>query len=768
MEQERNFKLKTQDKTIDYSKFIDRLLTYTGLLDPDGIVLMVNRTVLEISGLSYGDVIGRYLPDIWWWSYDPEVQARIRQHIKKAQGGETVISQEKMRTAGGYVDIRFSLRPVFDANGRLVYAVAEGWDITGLHDTKNGVGRSPNLLDSILDIAGIVDGEKKLRHANKVALDTLGFAEEEVIGLSFAECPWFDQSPETKNKIKWSLDAALQGKTIRFESRLFTREGREIPIYYSAAPIRSNTGEITGVAVEGRNISELKQKEAQLAESESLYRDLVTNMNEGVGITDEMGNYTFVNPRLCEMLEYRQEELIGMNFKDALDEENRIIFLKEYNKRPKRKFSQYEITFTTKSGKKLPALIAVSRIMDKGVYKGTRGVLTDLTALKKMESQLLHAQKMESVGVLAGGVAHDFNNILQTILGYTEMLMVEKEPGHPDLAYLKAIESAAQRARDLTRQLLTFSRKTEQRPRPLDINRSVREVCEILKTTIPKMIDIELTLADDPGIINADPAQIEQVLMNLAINAKDAMPNGGRLMVETENVTLDEKYTASHLGAKPGKYVLLTVSDTGQGIDEETLKHIFEPFFTTKEVGKGTGLGLATVYGIVKDHDGYITCYSGKPGLGTTFKVYLPVIDAMAPERNATIRGKKDLPRGTETVLVVDDEKHMRNLGCEMLTRQGFSTISAVNGEQALEIYKEKKDRIDLIILDLNMPGMGGHRCLQELIKMDPQVKVIIASGYSAQATAGDTIQAGAAGFIGKPYRFADLLNKAREVLDKK
>ncbi len=877
-------------KIIDYKKYIDHLLTFNALLDPDGNVLMANRTAIEAAGLSYDDVIGKYFPDIRWLSYDPQAQKRVANTIDRAKKGDTIIVEEKGRMAETDVIVQLSLKPVFDEKGKVEYIIAEGQDITRIKEAEKELRKSHELINAVSNFVGIVGIDGKLQLANKKTTEHLGFAEEEVLGINFWECGWFVPAPETVGIIKNSIDKALDGKTTRTELKIFTKQGQEVPIFYSSTPMLDDSGKTIGIAVEGVDISAIVEREARLAQSEAMYRDLVTHMHEGLGITDAMGNFTFVNPMLCEMLEYSaeelvrmnvkdflgedenrllflteakkrargefsryeityitksgkklhvftsaspimengvykgtravitdltrikekeellqkseamyrdlvthmheglgitdamgnftfvnpgycemlgysQEELLGMNVKDILDEENRLLLLTEAKKRAKGQFSQYELTYITKSGKKLPTLLSASPIMENGVYKGSRAVITDLTALKGMEAKLLQAQKMEAVGILAGGVAHDFNNILQAIFGYTQILMLNKKPDDPELRYLQTIEKSAQKASALIKQLLTFGRKVESHLQPVNLNLKIKNVTEILSRTLPKMIGIELHLAEDLKIVNADPIQIEQIIMNLGINAADAMPDGGRLIFETENVMLDEKYINSHLGSRPGEYVLLSVSDTGAGMDQETLQHIFEPFFTTKAVGQGTGLGLAMVYGIVKSHNGYITCYS-EPGQGTTFKIYLPTIETLPAKPILKIIENEELPRGSETILLVDDEEALRNLGQEILQGQGFSTLPAESGERAIEIYQEKKDRIDLIILDVSMPGMGGHRCFQELKKINPQVKVIVVTGYSANGRVKEMIKSGAAGFIGKPYRLADILNKIREVLD--
>lgn len=382
---------------------------------------------------------------------------------------------------------------------------------------------------------------------------------------------------------------------------------------------------------------------------------------------------------------------------------------------------------------------------------------------ESLRNQLLQAQKMEAIGTLAGGIAHDFNNLLQVTLGYSELLLEGKTLIDPDYADLKKIHQAAGSGAELVRNLLTFGRKVEPNFKPLDLNQCVSQVEKILSRTVPKMIDIHLKLGEDIERTNADPAQIQQVIINLAVNAKDAMGEEGCLTIQTENVTLDDAHFRLNVEAKPGDYVLLSISDTGHGMDAQTLQHIFEPFYTTKELGRGTGLGLAMVYGIVIQHGGHITCHS-EVGKGTTFKLYFPAIPSIqepAAEETGIMPAF-----GTETVLLVDDEELVRELGRRILAKNGFTVLTAGNGEEALDIYGRDKQRIALVILDLIMPTLGGKDCLKKILQIDPHAKVLIASGYSGDASAKECVELGAKGFVAKPFRFKELLQQVHKALD--
>jgi two-component system, cell cycle sensor histidine kinase and response regulator CckA len=510
-------------------------------------------------------------------------------------------------------------------------------------------------------------------------------------------------------------------------------------------------------------ITTRKRTEEALKESEQQYRALFEDSIDGVYSVLRDGTITDANTAFCGLFGYTTAEMIGKDIRELyLDPADRAKFQNEIEKNGFVK--DYEIKFQKRNGTEVDCLISSSVHFGKdGGITGYRGILRDLTARKALQRQLVQAQKMEAIGTLAGGIAHDFNNLLQVVLGYSELVLADE--GLPDhlRSDLGRVLLAGKNGSDLVQRLLTFSRKSETKPLNLDLNQRIRQTEKFLQRTIPKMIDIELILADDLDRIHADPIQMDQVLMNLAVNAKDAMPDGGKLTIETSNVFLDEEYTRAHLGAKPGEYVLLSVTDTGRGINRETLSHIFEPFFTTKEAGKGTGLGLAMVYGIVKQHSGYITCYS-EPDEGTTFKIYFPAIEM---EMNLDVATTGIMPAfGTETILLVDDEELVRDLGKRILERSGYTVLTAANGKKALDLYKRERDKISLVILDLIMPEMGGKQCLEELLRIDPKARVLIASGFAADGQTRKAVEIGARGFVDKPYNMKGMLKAVREVLD--
>jgi PAS domain S-box-containing protein len=385
---------------------------------------------------------------------------------------------------------------------------------------------------------------------------------------------------------------------------------------------------------------------------------------------------------------------------------------------------------------------------------------------ENLRAQLLQSQKMETMGTLAGGIAHDFNNMLQVIFSYSDMLLADKNEGDPGYEELQKIVKTSEDAADLVQRIRIFGRKAEMNLIPLDLNHQVDEVTKLLSRTLPKMIEMDIHLAKDTVIIRADSSQIAQMVMNLAVNAGEAMPQGGRLSIQTENIVLDDDYCRLLMGVKPGPHVMLTVSDTGRGIDKGLMERIFDPFYSTKmrDYHKGTGLGLSVVQGIVQQHGGHITVES-EVGQGTTFRMYFPALEVeILPEY---VEWKIPYPAGgTETILLVEDWEMVRELGVTILEKFGYTILSACDGQEALEVYEKEQGNISLVILDIIMPRMDGKECLVELLRINPAVKVIISSGVGHYDLINDIVKIGAKGAVNKPYSMRQLLGMVREVLD--
>ena len=508
-------------------------------------------------------------------------------------------------------------------------------------------------------------------------------------------------------------------------------------------------------------ITEAKRFEAQ----QRRLATAVEHAAEGVMITDIDGTIEYVNDACVQMTGYEKEELIGRNPRILRSGEQEEAFYQEFWRTiASGRVWTGRIVNRKNDGALYTAELTVSPVRNSsGIVVNFVALARDITQHLELSKQLFQAQKMEAVGTLAGGVAHDFNNVLQVGLGFSELILGDPALPQHYRSDLQKIYESAKRGADLVQRLLTFSRKTEIEPRPLNLNSLITDLQKMLFRTLPKMIAIQLFLNRELSSINADKTQMDQVIMNLAVNARDAMPDGGNLIFETSDVVLDEEYAGTHVAAKPGPHVLLTVTDTGSGMDKDTLEHIFEPFYTTKGVGEGTGLGLAMVHGIVQQHGGHIRCYS-EPGHGTTFKIYFP---ALLSEEREEETVERPMPQGgSETILLVDDEELIRDLGSRILEKAGYNVITASNGRQAVETYEQRRGEIALVLLDLMMPEMGGKQCLEVLLGMNPSVKVIITSGYSASGPTKEALEAGAKGFVNKPYDMRQVREVVRQVLD--
>jgi len=494
--------------------------------------------------------------------------------------------------------------------------------------------------------------------------------------------------------------------------------------------------------------------EMELRRSEERYRDLVENARDVIYTHDLAGNYTSINKVAEQLIGYTQEEILTMNLFE--------IVAPEYHEKARQLIdttlagegeTTHDLEILSKGGSRVAFEVNARLIYQSGVPIGVQGIARDVTERKHLEAQLRQSQKLEAVGQLAGGVAHDFNNLLTVILGYSEMLLRRPNIDDPVYRSLEEIKKAGERASSLTRQLLAFSRKQVLQPKVIDLNSVVAEMLKLLLRLIGEDLELVTDLKPSPARIKADPGQIEQVLVNLAVNARDAMPRGGKLIIKTENVVVDDE-----------PHLMLTVSDTGHGMDAETQAHVFEPFFTTKPAGEGSGLGLATVYGIVKQSGGNIWL-SSERGKGTTFRICLPRVDDVAvdPEIDA---GKQPIPRGTETLLLVEDEEQVRRIITEVLERQGYKVLAALNGEEALKIAQDEQIEIHLLLTDVVMPQMGGRELAETLSKSRPQLKVLYMSGYTDDAIVRHGLMEETLNFIQKPFDSVMVARKVREVLD--
>jgi PAS domain S-box-containing protein len=604
----------------------------------------------------------------------------------------------------------------------------------------------------------IMGVEHSILAVNKAFIEVSGKSLNEVLNTKCYELVHKSNEPPQRCPAETLLESR-SAATAEMEMEVLGR-------YYlvSCTPVFGEEGKIRKIIHIATDITERKKSEDAVRESETRYRSLFEESMDAVYVTSRDGVLLDANPSFFGIFGYNREDIVGGDIRLVyVNPSDRDGFIRKIEKSGA--VRDYPLKMKRSDGKELDCLLTshVRRAGD-GTIVGYQGILRDITEQANLQKQLLQAQKMEAIGTLAGGIAHDFNNLLQAILGYSDLLRMKMPPEDPDRKKLEVIQHAARDGADLVSRILMFSRKAESRMRPLELNEEIRRVEKLLRRILPRMIQIDLVLAQDLRIIDADPAQIEQVLLNLGVNAQHAMPDGGQLLIKTNNVSLSDEYLRKHLGARPGHFALLTVSDTGVGMEPDVLDRIFEPFFTTKTNAGGTGLGLSMVHGIVSQHGGYIRCYSER-GRGTSFKIYFPV---SASENISDLATTREMPAfGTETILLVDDDDRVREMGRQMIQMGGYKVLVARSGEEALETYMSYRSEIALIVLDLIMPGMGGSRCLEELMRIDPASAVLVASGYSEDGLRIGERVPGARGFISKPYDAKDILIAIRKVLDK-
>ena len=513
-------------------------------------------------------------------------------------------------------------------------------------------------------------------------------------------------------------------------------------------------------------IEDITERSHLLAVEKAFIENALNTLQDIFFVFDFQGKFLRWNKTMNTATGYTDKEISLKKAIDFFREDERERVTKTIQKGIEKGSARVEAIVVTKDGRQIPYAFNAAILSDaQNKPVGISGVGRDITEHQKLEAQLLHAQKMEAVGTLAGGIAHDFNNILSVIMGYGGMVMETLEAGSPAKEDMNEVLIAADRAADLTRRLLVFSRKDVFKMMPIDINVTILGLKKMLSRIIKESIEFNIELADIPLTVLADAGQIEQILMNLAVNSNDAMKEGGRLTISTGLQEVDDEYVATYGYGKPGQYALITAADTGHGMDAETQKKIFEPFFTTKGIGEGTGLGLAVSYGIIKQHGGYTNVYS-EPGQGTVFKIYLPLIEeaaALGKEKEVAAPVKQ----GDETVLLAEDDASLRKLATIVLESFGYTVIAAVEGEDAIAKFMENRELIGLVMLDMIMPKKNGKEVGEAIRKVSPGTKILFSSGYPMDKIKEDELLGADADFINKPFTPKDLLVKVREMLDR-
>ncbi len=691
---------------------------------------------------------------------------------------------------GSEIWVSNSTRSVFDKKGEIIYHEGIVVDITdrkrALDMLQESERRLRQIIEFLPDATFVIDTEGRVTAWNNAMQALTGIRASEILGKSgyLYAVPFYGKPRPVLIDLVITKDKEVSlsyPSFYREENRLFSEVyipdfmGRGPTwLWATASPLYDPDGQIVGAIESIRDITRHKQVEEALRESQERYRGLVATLPQAVFEADANGSIQYVNDIAFEMFGYDSKdffpgkynilEMIAPEDHERVQANTRILF--STGKSP-----SAEYLALRKDGSKFPVQTYSTRIINDEAPIGIRGIIVDITERKraekeqeKLQAQLTQAQKMESMGRLAGGVAHDFNNMLSVIIGQAEIAMMQMGIEKHLYSQLKEIKEAAKRSADLVRQLLAFARKQTIAPKVLNLNDTVEGMLKIIQRLIGENIQLLWQPGENLWKINMDPTQIDQILANLCVNARDAIVGTGKVAIETGNVTLDEDCCGLLLEAVPGDYVLLAVQDEGCGMSEETLNQLFDPFFTTKGVGKGTGLGLPMVYGIVRQNKGFINVYS-EPGKGTAFKIYIPR-HLGEDEKEHAPDVDRSMTGGNETVLLVEDEQMLLQMGMEMLKKLGYKVLAAGSPSEAVKIAEEHKNDIHLLITDVIMPEMNGKQLADKLLSLYPNLKLLFMSGYTADVISYHGVLSPGVQFIQKPFSTKDIAAKVREVLE--
>ncbi len=739
----------------DIPSILDTLTEMIVCQDRDLRVLWANAASAASAGETPENMVGRHCYEIWHNRESPCQDCPLLEAMRTRRPAEARIT-----TADGRYHLLRGY-PTFDGGGNVTGVIELGVDITDQVNLENALRNSEKRFREVFQHAAsgmaiysaVEDGSDFIfRDINPAGARIGGISRADHINRRIT-----DLYPAVRELgFLEVLQRVWQtGKPRRYP--LSRYEDGRIRIWLENYVFKLPSGELVAI-FEDR--TRQKVAEAELIRSEKKYRLLVENQTDLMVKVDVEGRFLFVSPSYCSLFGKTEKELLGQPFMPLVHKDDRAATERALRKLTQPPYTCYvEQRAMTVHGWRWLAWADKAVLDDSGNVTAIVGVGRDITDKKILEKKLIQAQKMEAIGTLAGGIAHDFNNLLMGIQGRASLLLSGIDASHPHYEHLKGIEEYVKSAADLTRQLLGFARGGKFEVAPVDLNR-IAEKCVGMFARTRKEIGIETRFDPDLPPVEADRTQIEQVLLNLFVNAWQAMPGGGTLYLHTEKVEIDAFYAESH-HTVPGRYVRVSVTDTGTGMSEATKSRIFDPFFTTREMGRGTGLGLASVYGIVKSHRGFINVYSEK-GFGSTFNVYLPAVagcvsDGPTPEKN--------LRRGSGTILLVDDEAVVLDVNRPMLERLGYRVHCAGSGQEAIDFIHGHRGEIDLVILDMIMPDMGGGETFERIRQLAPDIRVLLCSGYSLNDQAAEILNRGCDGFLQKPFTMAELSEKLEAIL---
>jgi two-component system, cell cycle sensor histidine kinase and response regulator CckA len=749
------------------------------LKDRQGRFILANALVADLVGAgSPRELVGR--TDA---AFSPKeaADAFLAEEERIMASGEPVLGKEESFLVRGTERWTLTSKaPVTDGRGHVTGLVGIALDITDRRNAEGELARErmylQSLMDNSPDFIYFKDLESRFLMSNRAHAALVGLGDPSLMAgktdFDFFDSEVARQALDVEREIIRTGEARLD--IVEHEAWY---DGREIWITSSKLPLKDRSGRIIGTFGISRDVTAQKESERALRESEERYRGLFLNAPFGIFRSTVAGREIEVNPAHARIFGYgspeemvEQVNRIGAQslFQDGADRER--MFGADLIAGAWRRFEG--VRFHRTDATPITATVTVRLFPGReGGEDELEGFVEDTTERaraaeekRRFEEQLQHAAKMEAVGTLAGGIAHDFNNLLTVISGYGELALGMTRQGDPVRGALGEIGSAARRAASLTAQLLAFSRRQILQPELIDIDQVVGGMMDMLQRLLGEDVELRMSPGGGRWTVRADPGKLEQVVMNLAVNARDAMPRGGRLTLETSNVLLDEAYAHSHVQVAAGEYVLLSVSDTGHGMDAATQERVFEPFFTTKGVGKGTGLGLATVYGIVSQSGGHVTC-SSVPGEGTTFRIYLPRATGV-PREGAAAAGVGTPSGGTEAVLLVEDDTMVRTFSSRVLAEAGYRVLTAADGAEALRLLDAAGGAVGILVTDVVMPGMDGRTVAREVLARTPGLPVLYLSGYTQDAIVSHGVLEEGVQLLQKPFSSADLLRRIRALLD--
>lgn len=746
-------------------------------VDREGTILQVNRRILEILG-SPSEEATRAINVL---TFPPLVEAGISDTFRHCMDSGRVVSTEVHYTSkwGKDAYLGIFVLPRWDSEGNVCGCQALVEDISEHKRAEEALRESEERYRLLTQnsLTGIyIRQDGLLAFVNDQLAHLLGYSPQEMIGVEF----WSFIHPDDSEKVKeWDL-ARSSGREVspEYECRVVCKDHSTKWVHLLATSTSyrgrlanmGNVADITARKSTEEALRESQEKYRDLYEeskrSEELYRSLLDSSPGAVVVYDQEGRTQYLNDSFTRIFGWRLEEVQGRRLPFVPDSQREVTMaMVESVIHDGLPCYGFETKRYTKEGDVVDVIVSASRYHDHlGNPLGMLVVLTDVTERKRLEEQLRQAAKMEAIGRLAGGVAHDFNNLLTAIIGYANILLQTMDESDPKREKVQQIDRAAEHAANLTKQLLAYSRKQVLDVKVLDLNLLVTNFETMLRRLVGEQLEFITDLDPSLGMVSADATQIEQILMNLAVNARDAMPKGGKLTIRTRNVVLEEPYTWSQEDIEPGPYIMFSVSDTGKGMDAATRSRIFDPFFTTKEKSPSTGLGLSTVYGVAKQHGGHVTVTS-EPGRGATFEVYLPRVDNVSVDVEKSPPPASQ-PRGKETILVVEDEDLVRSLAREALEMLGYTTLTAADPAEALTICDQHQGNIDVLLTDVILPGMDGKRLFEEVSTKKPRTKVLYMSGYTEDAIVHHGVLAPHVCFLRKPFSLEDMATKLREVLD--